>query len=151
MIIRNTFAFVLLIIPMWVHAEGCEDWVARMVSLQGSADHRVNISGKPSNWKVVASAATFCRDDVLRIGANSRATLELKNDTILRLGQNTTVTFSNIAPDAPSTLNLLEGVAHFISRIKSAFKVITPFVNAGVEGTEFVVAVYPNRSEVTVF
>jgi len=151
MIIRNTLLFVLLMMPMWVHAGGCEDWVARMVSLQGSADQRVNISGKPSNWKVVAGAATFCRDDVLRIGANSRATLELKNDTILRLGQNTTVTFSNIAPDAPSTLNLLEGIAHFISRIKSAFKVITPFVNAGVEGTEFVVAVYPNRSEVTVF
>ncbi|HED16032.1 MAG TPA: tetratricopeptide repeat protein, partial [Gammaproteobacteria bacterium] len=151
MIIRNTFIFVLLMIPIQVHAAGCEDWVARMVSLQGSAEQRVNISGKPSNWKVVASSATFCRDDVLRIGANSRATLTLRNDTILRLGQNTTVTFSNIAPDAPSTLNLLEGIAHFISRIKSAFKVITPFVNAGVEGTEFVVAVYPNRSEVTVF
>ncbi|HED16119.1 MAG TPA: TonB-dependent receptor, partial [Gammaproteobacteria bacterium] len=143
--------FVIILAPVQAHAEQCANWVARMVSLQGSAEIRVIKTGQPASWQPVANNVSFCREDVVRISKNSRMTLALSNDTILRLDQNTTVTFSNIAPDAPSTLNLLEGVAHFISRVKRAFRVITPFVDAGIEGTEFVVAVQPGYAEVTVF
>jgi len=145
------FYFILILAPMQAQATECDSWVARMVSLQGQAELRVIKSGQTASWKTVANNATFCREDVVRVGNNSRLTLTLNNDTILRLDQNTTVTFSNIAPDAPSTLNLLEGVAHFISRVKRAFRIITPFVDAGIEGTEFVVAVHPQYAEVTVF
>jgi len=143
--------FAIIIVPMQAQAGQCADWVARIVSLQGQAEIRVIKSGQPASWQAVANNVTFCREDVVRVGKNSRLTLALNNDTILRLDQNTTVTFSNIAPDAPTTLNLLEGVGHFISRVKRAFKVITPFVDAGIEGTEFVVAVHPQYAEVTVF
>ncbi len=143
--------YFLLFIPTLVRAGDCSDWVARSVSLQGQAELRVIKTSGPASWQALTGNTTFCRDDVVRVGNNSRLTLTLKNDTILRLDQNTTVTFSNIAPDAPSTLNLMEGIAHFISRVKRAFRVITPFVDAGIEGTEFVVAVLPNQAEVTVF
>jgi len=147
----KVFCFTLFMMPLQAQATECASWVARMVSLQGQAEIRVIKNGQPASWQAVVNNATFCREDIVRVGRNSRLTLTLNNDTILRLDQNTTVTFSNIAPDAPSTLNLLEGVAHFISRVKRAFRVITPFVDAGIEGTEFVVAVRPQYTEVTVF
>ena len=41
--------------------------------------------------------------------------------------------------------------AHFISRVPRSLKVNTPFVNAAIEGTEFVVAVGEADTTVTVF
>ena len=69
----------------------------------------------------------------------------------MRLDQLTTVTLPAANSDNSTWLNLLEGVAHFISRIKQNFEVTTPFVNAAVEGTEFVVAVNEQQTDITVF
>ncbi len=130
-----------------VYASDCENWVARLQSSQGSVQVRL----KNKQWANVKRNATFCKGDVLRVQENSRAALLLKNDTILRLNQNTTITFTNLTPDKPSVVSIDEGIGHFISRIKAAFEVITPFINAAIEGTEFVVSVNNDSAEVTVF
>ena len=67
----------------------------------------------------------------------SRAAVLLRNDTLMRLDQNTTVTF--IAPETERTfiLHLFLGAIHFFSRVPQGLKVITPFVDAAIEGTEF--------------
>lgn len=129
------------------YAYNCENWVAKLQSAQGSVQVRLN----NKQWIDVERNATFCKGDVLRVQENSRAALLLKNNTILRLKQKTTITFTNLSPDKPSVVSVETGVAHFISRIKAAFEVITPFINAALEGTEFVVEVKQNLAEVTVF
>ncbi len=129
------------------YASDCENWVARLQSSQGSVQVRL----KSKQWTDVKRDATFCKGDVLRVQENSRAALLLKNDTVLRLNQNTTITFTNLTPDKPSVVSIDEGIGHFISRIKAAFEVITPFINAAIEGTEFVVSVNKDSAEVTVF
>ena len=48
-------------------------------------------------------------------------------------------------------LSQIKGIAHFISRVPRSLKVNTPFVNAAIEGTEFVVAIGDQQTEVTVF
>lgn len=129
------------------YAYNCEKWVAKLQSAQGS----VQVRQDKNQWIEVKRNATFCKGDILRVQENSRAALLLKNNSILRLKQNTTITFTNLSPDKPSVVTVSEGVAHFISRIKAAFEVITPFINAALEGTEFVVDVRSDLAEVTVY
>ena len=150
---KHLISFLLssgLLISTVAEAGNCEPWVAMAISVQGNADLRVVKDEKPT-WQSINLGDTFCTKDVLRVRENSRVALLLNNDTVVRLDQNTTITFSSLSPDKDSTLDLKEGIAHFISRVKQAFKVITPFVNAAIEGTEFVVKVEPEQAEVTVF
>jgi len=135
-------------LPVPARAGACETWAAKAVSVQGIVEAR---PAGAARWTTVKLDNTLCPGDMVRVKANGRASLVLSNDTILRLDQNTTVTFSVITQDEPSQLDVLDGIAHFISRVRQSFKVITPFVNAAVEGTEFVVAARTDESQITVF
>ncbi len=115
----------------------CTDWIARVVSIQGNVDVRVV---NTAQWKPVELQQVYCSGDTLRVQANSRAALELHNDTILRLNQNSTLVLSGPKKEA-SWLDLLKGSLHSISRVPRSLKIETPFVNAAVEGTEFLVQV----------
>jgi len=152
---KNFFLFIACILLSVLGtgvavASSCQSWVAKIVSIQGIAEQRV-LTNNQESWQAVQTDTTFCPQDVLRVRENSRVALILSNDTLVRLDENTTITFTNISPDIDSTFDLKAGIAHFISRVKHAFKVITPFVNASIEGTEFVVAVNTDQAQVTVF
>ncbi len=144
--------FFLLSTNLYVNAaEKCTPWVAKAISIQGNVEKRSITNESSSPWLPIKRDDELCAGDIIRVKQNSRAALILKNDTILRLNQNTTITLSGFNDDQSHWLNLNEGMAHFIARIKQSFKVITPFVNAAVEGTEFVINVTASQSEVTVF
>ncbi|MDH3636679.1 MAG: TonB-dependent receptor [Gammaproteobacteria bacterium] len=83
--------------------------------------------------------------------AYGRAAILLPDDTILRLDQNTTVTFTEPQDETRSWLELLKGAIHIISRDPQALKVITPFAGAGLEGTEFLIVVTEDETIVTVY
>jgi tetratricopeptide (TPR) repeat protein len=138
----------LAAVPLSVAAAGCEPWVARLASAQGHVERR--IAGR-EQWIAARLDELFCEGDSVRVRNNSRAALTLNNNTVVRLDQDTTVTFTGMQPDEPAWLDLVNGVAHFISRVRQSFKVVTPFVNAAVEGTEFVVAVGERETQITVF
>lgn len=146
------FFFSFLLLSTSVKAATCSSWVAKAISIQGTVELRsTNNSASAKRWIEVKRGNTFCANDIVRVKNNSRAAIILANDTILRLDQNSTITFANISATSASTLNLSKGIAHFISRVKQAFEVVTPFVNAAVEGTEFVVAANATQIQVTVF
>ena len=126
----------------------CDPWVAKIASVQGSVEAKR--TGQ-SDWTPVKLQEPFCPGDQIRVGDKARAAIILSNETLLRLGQNSAITLSDIKDDGPSLLELLKGIAHFISRVPRSLKVNTPFVNAAIEGTEFVVAVTDQQSRVTVF
>jgi tetratricopeptide (TPR) repeat protein len=88
---------------------------------------------------------------MIRIMKLSRADIVLSNDTILRLDQNTTVTFSEPEKEKPFLVNLLNGAAYFFSRVRRSIKVLTPFVNAIVEGTEFYARVENDKTFISIF
>lgn len=150
---NNIISYLLcssILLSFAAEANTCEPWVAMAISVQGTAQLRIENDGQET-WKSVQLGHTFCTKDILRVRENSRIALILNNDTVVRLDENTTITFSELSPDSDSSMDLKEGIAHFISRVKQAFKVITPFVNAAIEGTEFVVKVDPDQAQVTVF
>ena len=129
------------------HAESCEKSVGRLVSLQGTVEAR------PSNqtvWQPAKLNDKFCPGDAIRTGARSRAGMMLANETIVRLDQLTTLTLSGVDDKSTSWVDLLSGMAHFLSRTPRSLKVKTPYINAGVEGTEFVVRAGASEGSVSV-
>ena len=144
------FASILIafLYPSIVLAETCEQWVAKAVSVQGNVQ-TLRVGEK--QWRPVKLSDTFCPGDRIRILKLSRADIILSNQAILRLDQNTTVTFSE--PEKGKTLwvNLLNGAAYFFSRIPRTLRVFTPFVNAIVEGTEFYARVEGDKTFLSIF
>ncbi|MBP2687770.1 MAG: hypothetical protein H6Q81_2675, partial [Deltaproteobacteria bacterium] len=129
-------------------AETCDPPIAIAVSVQG--DVKVK-HGKGGEWIPVGRKDAFCPGDVLRVMERSRADLLLMNETTLRLDQTTEIVFSAPAKEKETWLDLILGGAYFLSRTPRRFKVGTPFVNAGIEGTEFFLRAESDKTLVTVF
>ena len=129
-------------------AQTREPWVAKVVSVQGAVQ---TLRTGEKQWRPVRLHDTFSPGDMIRILKLSRADIVLSNDTILRLDQNTTVTFSEPEKEKPFLVNLLNGAAYFFSRVRRSLKVFTPFVNAIVEGTEFYARVESDKAFISIF
>ena len=129
-------------------AETCKSPVAVAVSVQGEVNAR---RGNAADWEPVRRKDTFCPGDSVRVMAQSRADLLLINETTLRLDQNTEIVFTAPEREKQFFLDVLFGGTYFMSRTPRTFRVHTPFVNAGVEGTEFFVGVEKDRALLTVF
>jgi Flp pilus assembly protein TadD len=141
-------------------APGCAPAVARVVSIEGAVE--VRRAGQ-SQWQAVsASSVGLCGGDGVHVAARSRAAITLQPETTIRLDQFTTVTLT-VRPDetvvelhlddrvAPAARGRSCGAGYFTSRFPRRFRVLTPFVNATVEGTEFEVALACTAARVSVF
>jgi len=140
---------------------GCVQ-VARIVSVQGSL--QILRSGQ-STWSVVRKLDTaLCQGDLLHAGPRSRAALLIAPETLVRLDQSTTLSVSQTKDEtivefakdpglfqpvlgAPNPC----GAGYFITRFPRKFRVLTPFIDATVEGTEFLVAMRCESTQVAVF
>jgi tetratricopeptide (TPR) repeat protein len=91
-----------------------------------------------------------CPGDTIQVAARSRAVVLITaSNTLLALNQNSQLEIAPAASARPY-VNLLRGALLFITRVRRSFEVRTPFVNASVEGTEFVVEVGADSATVTV-
>jgi tetratricopeptide (TPR) repeat protein len=137
-----------LLLPGLAVAETCATWVAQIVSVQGSVE--VYRTGA-TEWRPVQLHEIFCPGDRLRVQEHSRAALVLRNDTNLRLDQNTTLIFTGTTQARTSLLDLLLGTIYFFSHRPRSLHINTPFVNAGMEGTEFLVTVTRSQTSLSIF
>lgn len=148
--IKCFYLFVFMLAPYSADAtHACPRWIAKIVSLEGKVDsqHSGDI-----HWHTINRKETFCRGDKIRTDQHSRATLLFKNESRATLDQNTTLTF--IAQEKDSTawyINLFEGGAFFRSRQPQRLNIHTPFINAVHEGTEFLVTVDSQQTQISVF
>jgi len=142
------YALMLLLFPEVSLAGDCDEWVAKAVSVQGVV--QAKRTGE-TQWTQVKLNDTFCAGDMLRVQEKSRAAVVLSNETVARLDQETSVTFTGVQEKKVSLLDLLKGAAHFFSRIPRSLRVTTPFVNGAVEGTEFFVKVDQSQTLISVF
>jgi tetratricopeptide (TPR) repeat protein len=130
------------------YAADCQDWVARTVSTQGRVEARR--AGEP-RWLPVRLGDIHCLGDAIRLGPLSRAAIVLRDGGVLRLDQNTTITFTPPAERVSTWIDLLTGAVHFFSRAPRGLRITTPFVNGTVEGTEFLVEVDPSEARISVW
>jgi len=129
-------------------SQNTQEWVATLKSVEGTVEAQKEAQGE---WLPAALNDTFSIGDSIRVLSYSRAAILLPDETVLRLGQNTTVTFTEPQDETRSWLELLKGAIHIISRDPRALKVITPFAGAGLEGTEFLIEVTQDEAIVTVY
>jgi tetratricopeptide (TPR) repeat protein len=87
----------------------------------------------------------------VRLGVLSRAAILLRDGGVLRLDQNTTITFTPPPERIGTWIDLLTGAAHFFSRAPRRLRVTTPFVNGSVEGTEFLIEVELAEARISVW
>ncbi|MEN8176569.1 MAG: tetratricopeptide repeat protein, partial [Pseudomonadota bacterium] len=121
---------------------------ARLESAQGSIE--VQQAGT-TQWARARQGDVLCEGDTVTLGEGSRAALRLPNETVLRLGELSSLRLTAIKRDDESLLDMLKGAVHVFSRVPRSLKVQTPFVNAAIEGTEFTVHVDSNTARITVF
>ena len=142
--------FLMLKAQALLAAPGCEIPAARMVSVEGIIESRPPAG---TAWQRVELNTPVCAGDLVRTGPNSRGGLLVAgSDTMIRLDQNTT--FQVVTPPQEkrrSLIDIITGALHFISRVRHSLEVRTPFMNAAVEGTEFMVRVGPEQASVVLF
>ena len=130
-------------------APTCKPEVARVVSMQGIIEIRRT---QENVWQQAGMEVVLCAGDMIRARSQSRAALRLSNNSMLRLDQKTSITFPAVQEKrGTSLLYLFECAIHIITRTPQPFKIRTPFVNASVEGTEFVVGLREDNAEVVVY
>ena len=138
----------VLVFSLTTSAETCKQWFAKVVSVQGSVQVKKADDGK---WVPARLNDLLCAGDVIRVQERSRAALMLGNEQTLRLDQNSLVTLSGHEKEKTSVLDILSGVVHFFSRYRQSLKVTTPYVNATVEGTEFLVKAEKDHTLISIY
>src|SRR3990172_5984351 len=104
-------------------------------------------------WQPGVLNQSLCAHDAVRTGSLSRAAVMLVNEAVLRIDQNTTVHLTDVAADErkPSLLDLTRGAFQSFSRRPHALEVNTPYLNAAVQGTEFVIRTEAGETTLTTF
>ena len=123
----------------------CEPWTARIESIEGSLQIQFH---ETNTWQEGQVGDSLCPGDGVQIH-DGRAALRLQNDTVLRADAGTHIVLTKT--EKPSLLKLLKGLIYLITRTPQSFTVETKYVNAYVEGTEFLVAADDQSGRVVVF
>ncbi len=127
----------------------CATWVAKVVSIQGQVETR---SANATRWRPARLDQTFCGGEMIRVAQSSRAAVLLRREeTTLQLDQRSTMTIPSAPPTTAGWLKLLRGAANFLRRTPTSLKITTPFLNAYIEGTEFMVRVSDDETAILVF
>ncbi len=129
----------------------CSMQYATVLSVQGVVEKRSLTEG---SWKQVTQGSALCADDVVRSRNQSRATIQINNQTTIRLDQNTRLTLPSKKNEAnvyDRLIKILQGKTFFRSRKPHQLEINTPFFNAVHEGTEFTVNVLPDKASIMVF
>jgi tetratricopeptide (TPR) repeat protein len=139
----------------------CAPVVGRVVSLQGKVEAQ---RARSQAWIPVPRLDTpLCEGDRLRTGRASRAAIFIQPENLIRIDQNTELTvsqskeetfiefFQELTARAADAAAQGCGAGYFITRFPKNFRIRTPHVNAAVEGTEFLVAMRCETTELAVF
>ena len=124
-----------------------ERWVAVVTSAQGGV--YVQHPGQ-TQWEPLKVNDKCYPGDSIRVEENSRAALLFKNDSTLRIDQNTSLTFQPME-EQTVVMRLFNGAASFFSRFPRSLKIFTPHMNGTVKGTEFVIRVDGDQTQLTLF
>ncbi len=128
----------------------CAELAGKFVSIQGQVDVQAQ---NGSAWDLAKLDDALCEGDSVRVGKESRAALSLANDAVLRIDENTTVRLVDINQEKKekSLLELISGAIQSFSRKPRELVVNTPYLNGSIEGTEFIIKVADNQTQITVF
>ncbi|MFO8240840.1 MAG: FecR domain-containing protein [Dissulfuribacterales bacterium] len=149
-LVLTTFICILAgyVLPGVAAAITCENWVGKIVSIQGKVCIR---RSSTIHWTPAKTNDIVCPGDIVHTHEKSRAAIILSNKVILRLDEKSTIIVPAPEKKTISVIDIINGGANFFSRSPRGLKVLTPFVNAFVEGTEFYIEVESDRTLLSIF
>lgn len=147
--LRALVTALLLVPSLEVSAENCARLAGQLVSLESTV-HVKSVDG--DDWIQASQSQNLCEGDTIRVGKSSRAAVQLVNEAVVRLDENTTMRLLNIsgAVEDRSFLEVLGGKIKSFIRKPRLLTVNTPYLNGMIEGTEFQVAVSSEKSSILV-
>jgi hypothetical protein len=122
----------------------CEVAAGSIVSAEGE----ISLLGAAGSIQFVAAGADtrLCPGETVLVGPRSRAALRLEDTgQVIRLDQGTTLRVLQPRQPGRPLLDLSRGIIELFSPGNRPLDIETPFVTAGVEGTEFFVLVDASR------
>jgi len=121
----------------------------KAVAASGRVEARVDAV---LEWSPIRRGERVAVSSLVRTGPRSRATLVRGRSFVLLDPQSEVVLPASPAPDRPSTVFQASGsvIYHVDGARQEGFRVETPYLVAGVKGTEFLVSVQGGRASVTV-
>jgi tetratricopeptide (TPR) repeat protein len=135
-------------LPRQAAAAPCDKPVGRLVSIQGI----VEVSPADRiDWRPARLDEPLCAGWTIRVGNRSRAEAALVDQPKFRIDQNSTLRLIEVPEQGTSMIDQLTGAVYYFSRRPRRLRIDTPFVNAAIEGTEFLVRVDAERTLITVF
>ncbi len=147
-IVRGLISGALLGVAATSASAACKEPAARIVAVRQSV--HIREAGTTTDTPATLNAAV-CQGDLVRVGPSSRATVAFTGSGLrLTIEQNTEWFVKPPREPGRSLIQLIKGAILFITRQPRSLDVETPFVNAAVEGTEFVVRVEQNHASVAV-
>ncbi len=126
-------------------APACENWRAELSAIEGTVEVQRGESGV---WTRITQRDVLCFGDSVRADAFSRVVVRLRDQSVIRLDGQSTLTLHD--DGIGSLIELIRGVIHVISRDPRSLRFSTPHANAGLEGTEFDINVTDTRTEIAV-
>jgi tetratricopeptide (TPR) repeat protein len=123
----------------------CENWRAELSAIEGTVEIQ---RGDTGTWTRVTERDVLCFGDSVRAQAFSRVVVRLRDQSVIRLAERSTLTLQD--DGIGSLIELIRGVIHVISRDPRSLRFSTPHANAGLEGTEFDIRVAATRTEIAV-
>ncbi len=139
-------AVVAGLAPATASAQGCpadRPRVATLLAVEGRARVGERLVSEPDT--------PLCAGDTIRVEPDGRAALQLPEaGTVLQLDGGSRLTVDAPAEPGSGRIRLLEGLLYFLSQVRRSLTVETPYVTAGIEGTEVLVEVRPEGAELLV-
>ena len=139
------FAAACCVLTSGVHAQDhCEEPAGRFASIDGEVD----VQSGGAYWRTAQGDQPLCEGDTIRVGDRSRVAIQLINNAVLRIDQNTSIRLVNISSktDERSWLDLVSGAVQSFSRQPWLLRVTTPHLKGDIDGTEFYVQADDDRS-----
>jgi tetratricopeptide (TPR) repeat protein len=151
-LLLGALASIVPILGVSLAGESCADPaglpvppVAHLVSMVGD----VRVGGRLPAGE--APYRPVCAGEPVVVGPRSRALVNLIGaDTPLRLDENTISRFEGPPEPGGGLVELVRGGLYFLSEVRRTLTVRTPYVNAGVEGTEVYLRVADTGTEMIV-
>jgi tetratricopeptide (TPR) repeat protein len=129
-------------------ADLCAPAIALVVSVQGMVEVR---RFRETRWQPTLLNDSLCPGDTIRVRQHSRAALRLSNASMIRLDQKTTLVLAGSDAGQRTLLEMLTGAMHVLTRTPKPFKINTPFLNAGIDGTEFLIELDQDQARLVMY
>ena len=127
--------------------ELCPGGGASIDSVEGLVE--INRDGT-AVWSLAVAGDVLCPGDSIRTDSGSRTSFRLPDGTVHRLGPDAAARWTPTQDRSRTVWSLLRGIIHIISRDPRSLEYTTPFANAGLDGTEFLIQVLDEAAEFTV-